>query len=359
MQWLMYHFHLLHTLAPATNDHTSALRVSISVAAPSLVLLASGYPELIIYAVCGALTGMYGRSEHHQLRLCHQAQAALLLVAGVGVGVFLSVNGLHSWWLVGVEALVAAAGSIYSDRVKLKPDGPFFGILALGACASIPTTVPWITAVFISAISAAISIVVGFGGWIRGRVWQPGAVRNTAPLKGARRKTVLVQAGRYALAVGGAGAAGVLSGSGYPHWAMAAAAVPLAGADLPSGVYRGLHRVVGTCLGLIIVAVLTLPGPWILFPVVEATAMVMLIIVFQFTTELLMTRHYGLAMVSFTPVILLITQLAAPEEPHLLISERGTETFIGAAIGIAVILVSRRPAPQSEEAMPNRLPGPR
>jgi hypothetical protein len=136
MQWLMYHFRLLHTLAPATNDHTSALRVSISVAAPSLVLLASGYPELIIYAVCGALTGVYGRSEHHQLRLRHQAQAAVLLVAGVGVGVFLSVNCLHSWWLVGVEAFVAAAGSIYSGRVKLKPDGPFFGILALGACAS-------------------------------------------------------------------------------------------------------------------------------------------------------------------------------------------------------------------------------
>lgn len=52
MQWLMYHFHFLHTLAPATNDHTSALRVTISVAAPSLVLLASGYPELTIYAVC-------------------------------------------------------------------------------------------------------------------------------------------------------------------------------------------------------------------------------------------------------------------------------------------------------------------
>jgi uncharacterized membrane protein YccC len=116
---------------------------------------------------------------------------------------------------------------------------------------------------------------------------------------------------------------------------------------------------VGTCLGLIIVAVLTLPGPWILFPVMEATAMVMLIIVSQFATELLMTRHYGLAMVAVTPVILLITQLAAPEEPHLLIIERGIETFIGAAIGIAVILVSRRPAPQSEGAMPNRLPGPR
>ena len=36
-------------------------------------------------------------------------------------------------------------------------------------------------------------------------------------------------------------------------------------------------------------------------------------IVLQFTTELFMTRHYGLAMVSFTPVILLMTSL--PRRP--------------------------------------------
>ena len=35
-------------------------------------------------------------------------------------------------------------------------------------------------------------------------------------------------------------------------------------------------------------------------------------IVLQFTTELFMTRHYGLAMVSFTPVILLVDSW-----PHL------------------------------------------
>ena len=98
-----------------------------------------------MYAVFGALTGMYGRSEPHQLRLRHQAQAALvLLVSGVAVGVFLSVNHLHSWWLVLVEAVLAGAGSLFSDQVRLKPNGPFFGILALGACASVPRrAVPW------------------------------------------------------------------------------------------------------------------------------------------------------------------------------------------------------------------------
>jgi uncharacterized membrane protein YccC len=68
----------------------------------------------------------------------------------------------------------------------------------------------------------------------------------------------------------------------------------------------------------------------------------LLVIVLQFTTELFMTRHYGLAMVSFTPVILLMTQLAAPADPYVLITERAVETVVGAGIGIAVIVLIRR-----------------
>ena len=138
---------------------------------------------------------------------------------------------------------------------------------------------------------------------------------------------------------------GVLSGSGHPHWAMAAAAVPLAGADLPSSVYRGIHRIVGTCLGLVVVAAVLLPwpgSPLPAFPGQEAAVLACLVIVLQFTTELFMTRHYGLAMVSFTPVILLIGQLAAPADPHVLMTERAVETLVGAVVGILVVVLVRR-----------------
>ena len=155
----------------------------------------------------------------------------------------------------------------------------------------------------------------------------------------------MIHAARYTAAVGAAGAIGVLSGSGHPHWAMAAAAVPLAGADLPSSVHRGLHRIMGTFLGLVLVAVVLMPAPWAplqVFPGAEAAVLALLVIIFQFTTELFMTRHYGLAMVSFTPVILLMTQLAAPADPYVLITERAVETVVGAVVGIVVIVLVRR-----------------
>ena len=158
--------------------------------------------------------------------------------------------------------MLAGAGSVYSDKVQLKPNGPFFGILALGACASVPTAVPWYVALLIAAGSAAFSLLVGFGGWVRGRAWQPRGGARVRPAAGRMRRQAAVHAARYALAVGAAGTIGVITGSGHPHWAMAAAAVPLAGADLPSSVHRGIHRIMGTFLGLVVVAVVLLPGPW-------------------------------------------------------------------------------------------------
>lgn len=364
----------LHRLEPATGDHLAALRVALSVAVPSLLLLVLGRTDLMIYAVFGALTGMYGRSEPHQLRLRHQGQGALVLLSGVAVGVTLSINHIHSWWLVAVEATLAGVGSVYADRVRLKPNGPFFGILALGACASVPTVVPWYAAMFIACASSVFSILIGFSGWVRRRSWEPGATRSVPSRSSARRRELSVHAARYVLAVGAAGTAGVISGTGHPHWAMAAAAVPLAGADLPSSVRRGVHRIVGTFVGLVVTAVVLLPEPWalaglypaLLEPVHRAAVLALLVILFQFATELFMTRHYGLAMVWFTPVILLMTQLAAPIEPGVLILERAVETLVGALLGILVVVAVRRPGSRTGNALPGlkggsasllRLPG--
>ncbi|WP_405474237.1 FUSC family protein [Paenarthrobacter ilicis] len=345
MPAIMAYARQLHRLGPANNDRLSAVRVALSVAVPALELVLMGRPDLMLYAVFGALTGMYGRNESHQLRLKHQAQAALILVGGLTIGAVLSVNHIHSWWLVLVATLFAGIGSLYADAVSLKPIGPFFGILALGACASVPTNVPLTTAVLIGAGSALFSIVVGFAGWARYRRWVPGAGRNVPALRGPLRQAALIHAARYSLAVSAAGAIGVLSGSGHPHWAMAAAAVPLAGADLPSRVHRGIHRIVGTFLGLVVVAVVLFPSPLSplqYFPGHSAVVLAVVVVLCQFPTELFMARHYGWAMVFFTPVVLLIAQLASPMDPGVLVLERAVETFVGAVVGIAVAVIVQR-----------------
>ncbi|GAA3666645.1 FUSC family protein [Arthrobacter ginkgonis] len=336
LQSALTHARALFALAPAQNDHLAAFRVALSVAVPSLALLLLGRTDLIIYAVFGAFTAMYGRAESHQLRLRHQLQAACLLLAGVGTGILLSAQRVDPWALVATEAAFAALASLGADRAGLRPAGPFFSIFALGACASVPLSVAPGAALLIAAGSAAFSVLVGCAGWARTRRWAPGAARQVPPLRGPRLAAATTQASRYLVAVAAAGTIGLLAGIGHPHWAMAAAAVPLAVEGTTRRVYRGIHRILGTFAGLGVTAIVLFADP-------GATVLALLVIAFQFPTELYMARHYGLALVFFTPLILIMTQLAAPADPGSLIMDRGLETLLGALAGIATALVLKGP----------------
>ncbi|MDQ0092853.1 FUSC family protein [Paeniglutamicibacter psychrophenolicus] len=323
----------LLAMGPAQGDRPAAWRVALGVAVPSLALLAIGRPDLVIYAVFGAFVGMYGRNEPHQLRVIHQGQAAVLLVGGTVIGIGLAAAHVGPWTLVALEALVAGVVSIIADKYRLKPGGPFFCIFALGACASVPLAVPWWCATLICLGSALFAVLVGFAGWMGSRNWVPGAVRPVEPVISP---AILVHALRYVLAVGTAGAAGILSGIGHPYWAMAAGAVPLAAETLGARIVRGIHRVVGTLAGVGMTALILLPQPPIML-------LGLAVVVLQFPSELFMARHYGLALVFFTPLILVMTYLASPTDPGVLMADRAVETMVGAAAGVLVALCIREP----------------
>ena len=320
-------------MGPAQGDRLAAWRVALGVAVPSLALLATGRPDLVIYAVFGAFVGMYGRNEPHQLRVIHQGQAAVLLVGGTVIGIGLAAAHVGPWTLVALEALVAGVVSIVADKYRLKPGGPFFCIFALGACASVPLAVPWWCAALICLGSALFAVLVGFAGWMGSRSWVPGAVR---PVEPAISPAILVHALRYLLAVGTAGAAGILLGFGHPYWAMAAGAVPLAAETLGARIVRGIHRVLGTLAGVGVTALILLPQPPIML-------LGLAVVVLQFPSELFMARHYALALVFFTPLILVMTYLASPTDPAVLMADRAVETVIGAATGMLVALCIREP----------------
>jgi uncharacterized membrane protein YccC len=61
--------------------------------------------------------------------------------------------------------------------------------------------------------------------------------------------------------------------------------------------------------------------------------------VLLFPTELFMTHHHAVALGFFTPLIMLMTDLAAPTEPLVLLTARGIDTIIGVAAAIAVSML--------------------
>jgi len=130
-----------------------------------------------------------------------------------------------------------------------------------------------------------------------------------------------------------AGIAGVLLVGTHWYWAMVGAVAAVGGAHVTARLIRGVQRLVGTLLGVLIAAgllALHLP-PWLV--IVAA-------VVLQAGAELFIGRNYGLAMIFVTPLALLMVSLASPVGTVLLLRDRVLETVIGVAVGTIVAIVS-------------------
>src|SRR5439155_9908921 len=130
-----------------------------------------------------------------------------------------------------------------------------------------------------------------------GRLTEPG--RRAAWLEGVGYLVSAGLAGALATVVGAS------VGFGHNYWAMVAAVVPLVGHSTRHRVSRGLQRIAGTMLGLILMAgiIWARPAPWL---------MILVIAVCQFGAEMYIARQYLVAQVFVTPLALLSTLLAAP-----------------------------------------------
>jgi uncharacterized membrane protein YccC len=116
---------------------------------------------------------------------------------------------------------------------------------------------------------------------------------------------------------------------------MVAAVVPLSVAPLRQQLVRGLHRILGTAAGLVLAALLLASAP---LPVL---VLVLLVAALQAATELLVVRHYGVALVFITPLALLLTQVADPLPTGALLQSRIVETLLGVLVGLAVAVLTR------------------
>ena len=316
--------------AVSAGEKAHAVRVSVGLMVPGLLLVAVGRPDLIIYAVFGSFTGMYGRADSRALRLLHQSQGAVLLLAGTATGIALARWHAGTVPVVVVATLFAIGGSMVADFFALRPEGPFYGVFALGALAGVPSTlttpaVGWL----IAAGAAALAILIGLGSAAAST--DPGrrihhAVRRQ---RVRQRSAAFVHAGRYAIAVALAGSLAHAVALGHVNWAIAGAVVTLASADPRERLRRGLHRMAGTLAGLAVTALLLLPG-------LSPRPLALLVILLLFPTELFMAVNYALALSFFTPMIMVMTELADPIGIKELLTTRALGTVLGVLCGLAV-----------------------
>jgi uncharacterized membrane protein len=333
----------MFSIGPANKDHHPAIRCAVGVFVPLITLVLMGRLDLAIFASFGAFTGIYGRNEPHGTRFVVQLRAGLLMLLVIllaaltaRLGPALGLDALAAAWLLVIATtLVAGACSVAITWLRLRPAGSLFHIFAFAAIASVPHQPPVWQGMLVAILTTVLSLVIGFSArilpshrtaWVR-----PAPIRRTA----AERRAAWLEGLGYLVAAGLAGSLATLAGQrlgfGHAYWAMVAAVVPLVGHTTRHRVRRGVQRIIGTVVGLALLAVILLLGlaPW---------QTVLVIALCQFGAELFIARQYVLAQLFVTPLALISTLLVVPAAPSVLLRDRIIETVIGAVVGVAVVL---------------------
>lgn len=321
-------------VGPHNGAHRVAFRAAVSVLVPLLVLDATDHLSWSLYAAFGAFTSLYGRERVHAQRLRLQAAAGAWQVGAVTIGALVAAFAHRSWLAVPVAAVVAVLAAYASAVQGWHPPGSLFQVFGVAAVATVPATLSDVVpAVLVSAAAAVFAIGVGSAGALLRRVRRGGSLEVATPLGGA-----VEGAWRYALQAGVgvlvAGAVANAFGIGRPYWAMVGAVVPLAARALTMQVVRGIHRLVGTGLGLLVAWALLALGP-------HGLVVIVLVTLLQALAELIVGRNYALALVAITPLALLMGDLVRPMPVGELIGDRALETLIGVVIGMVVGYLSR------------------
>ena len=325
-------------VAPAAGAHRVAVRAGISIALPLAALWLTGHIGWSMYAAFGAFASLYGRDAGYGGRVRMQLQAGAALVLGVTAGTAIGCSPDRRWLAVPVVAACAFLVSLLADRLRWHPAGPLFvvfGAAALASHAATPGQVPLAFAV--AAGAALFAVAIGTAG----RLLKPSrsatsrsADSAAAPPTGPNPGWQWPQAGRHGVAVLAAGAAATAIGIGHPYWSMVAAVVAVTGADTTARLTRAVHRVAGTLAGVALAAA-------ILAPHLPVGALIVIVGLLQFATELVVGRNYGLAVVCLTPLALVMGTLAQqPASTWALLHDRAIETVLGAVIGVAVSLAA-------------------
>ncbi|MDN5914283.1 MAG: FUSC family protein [Pseudonocardia sp.] len=336
--------------APHAGAHRPALRCAISVAAPMLVLLTTGRVDLIGAAAFGAFTAIFARDLAVPARTTVQAVCGAGLTASVAIGAAAAHLPVAPWLHLLVVVAVAAAATVGGEMIAWKPRGPLFFIFAAGAFAGMaPMPSGWIVqAVATTAVTAAFAVLVGSAGRLlpsHAPARRPLVVTGLREALSSRIVTdvVVVCALTVPLAIA--------LGAVHQYWAVVAAVVPLTVAGTTGQVARALMRIAGTVAGLGVAAALLAPD-------LPIWAVVLVVIVLQGIAELFVLRNYTIALLSITPLALLVSHISQPGPEPALLLDRLLSTTIGVAVALLVLAVRCNTAPL-RQLLRGDEPGPR
>lgn len=298
-----------------------------------LIAGVTGNTNVAGFAALGSLAALYGRMPGHRYRVSVTVLAGLALTSTVLI-VSVAASQLPVWLVPLVIAALAAAARWSCDALRQGPPGAMMPIFAAGA-ASVPASgvVEVLTRTAATAAGAMIAgaIAVVVAQWHRSR-GLAGTTSWADLWAGMRRPELIEPAVLVGLGAAVAGMAAESFGWGHPAWAALGAIAALQGAELRHVGVRALQRGLGTVLGALLAYPLLHAG-------MSYWALAGCVLALQVITELVVARHYGLAMLTITPMALLMSSMAAPTSAATLAWARSADTVLGAVVGVLVAVL--------------------
>lgn len=306
------------------------LQAALGLAVPILVMTLLGQPLIGFIAAAGAFTVLFAAYSPvvERAKVLPIVAAGLVISAALGV----LVAGNHVLVSIGV-VVVAVVSAALAFGFRLGPPGPIFFVLAFGLSAQVMTSAPIAPLAYIAAFASGcgfsylLTLTPLALPKVRAQYARTLSEMLPGPTLDATARLLLLRVGIVAVI-------GVLLGlivdPGRTYWIVGAAiAVVGTTAARRAAFQRGLHRMLGTLVGVGLYALLTLLHP-------SGLWLALLLGLLQFTVELVVVRHYALALVFITPLVLLLTGAATGQIGSMDVAlERVIDTLVGAALGAA------------------------
>ncbi|RYE85699.1 MAG: FUSC family protein [Hyphomicrobiales bacterium] len=304
--------------------------IAAAVALPAIYL--SPWSHLIGFAALGTLVALFGRyappRRRNWILLCCtllQASAVFVMSTAIWLGASPSVQ-------LALLALSCGAFFFVTVSTRFGPPGALIFVFAVGASMS---PVPSFGVVM---ERTAVVIAVAALGWLVCALTETFRLQadDTRPFPAEPMRPLGSRVLASCGVILGAALAILTShvlGAAYPAWAAMGALAVMQGAHLRISISRAVQRMAGTIVGAYLAwLVLTQePSVWTLIAAIVAL---------QFGTEVIIGANYGLGQILVTPMALFMTHLASPSPAGAgMALERVVDTFLGAAIGLALAVL--------------------
>ena len=315
-----------------------AVAAGLAIGVPVAALTLLGYPTYGLIASTGGFTALYLSNRTRRERAALLPFIALGIIAASAIGVAVAWSIVLS---LAALLVLTVVGSIILLGFGAGPPGGLFFMLVAGA--SIRLTAPvkldgvglngWLV-IELVALGAAIAYVIILVPLllpsVRERDFEAHRTRERFrfDLSGDTRVIVIRLAIASTIAVLVSSPLGVHR----TYWVLLTViAILQNGRRLRLTALRGIHRVLGTLVGLGLFALVILWGP-------KGLLLALLLAVLQFVVELVVIRNYGLALIFITPLALTIASQGDPGDVGTVVATRVFDTLLGAAIAMVVLL---------------------